>query len=130
MNDQQQQLVNESLETVLRWAEATEGFAVEQAPLLAQEIVRYGIISNAVAIVIALLIALPPVIISWRCGVGNDVWKSEPTSRAVACIVFGLFGFVASIHMLATASNSIPSLIKASLAPRLYILEQISGLLG
>lgn len=42
MNEKAEQLIIDASEKVLAYLEATEGFAVEQAPLLAQEIVRYG----------------------------------------------------------------------------------------
>ena len=43
-----EQLMVDAGEKVLAWLEATEGFAMEHAPLLAQEIVSYFIIATLI----------------------------------------------------------------------------------
>ncbi len=130
MDEKTQELVNQAGQKVLDWAEATENFTIEQAPLLAQEIVRYGILNNSLQL--AFFLVIPPVAIylSYRFGTSKDAWKEDPTPKGTACIVFGSIGFIfTAIGLVVCSKNVVPNLCKALVAPRLYIIEQVSKLL-
>lgn len=126
MNERAQELMNQAGEKVLVYLEATEGFAVEQAPLLAQEIVRYGILNNSLKLAFFLIVPSLVIYLSYRFGVHKDTWQNEPTSRAIACILFGVLGFIlTSTGLIICFKDAVPDLCKALVAPRLYIIEQI-----
>ena len=129
MDERAEELVTQAGEKVLEYLEATEGFAAEQAPLLAQEIVRYGILNNSLQI--AFFVVTVPVLLymAYRFGTGKDVWQHDMTVKAVLCIAFGATGFITlAVGLGVCSSDAIPNLCKALVAPRLYIIEQIGRL--
>lgn len=129
MDEQAQQLVTDAGEKVLAWLDATEGFAIEQAPLLAQEIVRYGIFYNAAMLLIPLVLAVLFGGLSYRAGTAKGTWE-EGSPKAVICVICGVFaGFMALVLIIVGLGKHLPAFFKATLAPRLYILEQIGRLL-
>lgn len=46
MDEKAEELITQAAQKVLDYLEATEGFVADQAPLLAQEIIRYGVWSH------------------------------------------------------------------------------------
>lgn len=126
MNEQAQQLLNEAGEKVLTYLEATEGFAVEQAPLLAQEIVRWGVWWNGGWLLVAYPTAVMLVISAWRFGHMKDAWGDS--------VVYGILslscGVGAFFALLISTAEALPNFIKALIVPHLYIIEQIGGLFG
>lgn len=130
MNDKAEQLIIDAGEKVLAYLEATEEFAVEQAPLLAQEIVRWGVWWHGLAAVGLFTIPLislafmawtiwNPGVRSWANGEDNAPYLFHVVTVVVGISLpfgWGLFHFC--------------EVLKAVIAPRLYIIEQIGGLLG
>ncbi|KKN72108.1 hypothetical protein LCGC14_0413940 [marine sediment metagenome] len=130
MDEKTQELVNSVGQKVLDWAEATESFTVEQAPLLAQEIVRYGILNNLLQLAFFLIVPSIMISLSYRFGTSKDVWQTDPTPKGIACIISGVFGcFFSVIGLVVCSKDAVPNLCKALVAPRLYIIEQISRLM-
>ena len=130
MNEKTQELVNQAGQKVLDWIEATESFTTEQAPLLAQEIVRYGILNNSLQLGFFILVPSLLLYLSYSFAVHKDTWKDEFTPRSVACIIFGVGGFfVGVVGALECSINAVPKLCNALVAPRLYFIEQIGRLL-
>ena len=128
MNEQVQQLVTDAGEKVLAWLDATEGFAIEQAPLLAQEIVRFGLWHHGISAVACLGMVLGSFLFA---GLSFTKRPREFLIKHIdgmgymflTLLLFpiGVGGFLGSEH--------VAEFLKAAIAPRLYILEQIGGLL-
>lgn len=132
MNETAQQLITDAGAKVLEYLEATEGFAVEQAPLLAQEIVRYGIWwHGGLACVFAVSFLMAAVVFLWAIrGTVKNKWTGDgqwcvKDAYIIGCALSGVWMVIGLSVTLAEMS----CLLKALLAPRLYIIEQISGLL-
>lgn len=132
MNEKAEQLITDVGEKVLSYLEATEGFTVEQAPLLAQEIVRYGIWFNGIFTAFFLVVTPLLVWLSYRWGTSGGAWKDTgkwEKSEAL-CLMSGIPGVMGSIVIVMwILPNCMPDLLKAAIAPRLYIIEQIGSLM-
>lgn len=124
MNEKAQELVNQAGEKVLDYLEAGEGFAIEQAPLLAQEIVRYGIWNNTIEIVFWVSLIIIANIVAAK------LWKLPPTkdTREPLGQICSIFFRIGSGIALIPLGVSALVLCKVLVAPRLYIIERISNL--
>ena len=133
-------LTDEMQQTILRWMETGEAFASEQIPLVAQQLVTYGLyealIFGPIQIGLAILCFLPLYRVfqsraqyladpQQHPRIKNLWWDgSEPTVMGfVGIVIGGLFGFIFSMVFL---FETIPTLIKIIFAPNLYILEQMA----
>ena len=126
MNEKAEQLIIDASEKVLAYLEATEGFAVEQAPLLAQEIVARGVWWNGLWLFTGYSMFLVLAALSLHHGRETSDWDG-PTPHSVLSIAFGGCAFFA---FTVSTVRVLPDFVKALVAPRLYIIEQIGGLLG
>lgn len=126
MNEQAQQLITDAGAKVLEYLEATEGFAIEQAPLLAQEILSWGLTLGvagvSISLIITALIWILGLKIKAACKEDNPHWgkDDEAFSFAMMLLVSGL-----PCILLAAGMSTV---LKVLVAPRLYIIEKISTL--
>ncbi len=129
MNEKAEQLIIDASEKVLAYLEATEGFAVEQAPLLAQEIVRYGIWVNTINALFSFAIFSGMwMVVCWAVLNGKfRKWVMDVSDGAIYIGVVALGVF--SVFPLSMGTRAFGIAFKAFIAPRLYIMEQIAGLL-
>ena len=100
-------------------------FVLEQAPPLAREIVAYGRISN----VIGMLVASTFIAICARWFLTKyAAWKEDSGSLdfPAAPLAAGIVGLGASIFWLCCAAE----FAKAVFAPRLFLLQVVTGMLG
>ncbi len=120
------QLGAETLARIGEYVEATENFAVEQAPLLVQEIIQYAVTINSVAAVISGLFVVAGV---WlvRKALVLDEGNTYSSDRAVVYNVVGII--TGSVALLFTVI-SVVSLIKPLMAPRLFLLDYFRALAG
>jgi hypothetical protein len=124
MNEQIAERIVGSLDKVQHYIDSAEGFVLEQAPLVAQEIVLIGRTQAAVTVacfVFASLAFAGMFVYSRKqcrdCGDMSD-WP-------IASFIIGL-GTVASCGMTMLTLNIA---ILPFLAPRLYLLQEVSKLL-
>ena len=121
-------VTTEALTKVMDWAEAAEGFAVDQAPLLAQEIIRLGIVECVLGLSIYVTLVITTALFalySWKRSNGAQTsFKSENWS-----ILMGL-SIVASGGFAITAMAYVGWLLKPLLAPRLYLLQELAKLMS
>ena len=128
MNEQVQQLVTDASEKVLAWLDATEGFAIEQAPLLAQEIVRFGLWQHGIYAVACLGMVLGSFLFA---GLSFTKIPREfliEHTEGAGYIALSLLFTPIVIGGLKGVQH-VTEFLKAAIAPRLYILEQIGELL-
>lgn len=119
-----------SVDKITEWVEAGGDFVAEQAPLIAKEIVAWGIAGAIVRGGIFLSILL---IVQWGCWyvrklidkgrLFNDVGSDDPIR-----FFTWVFQFVSPLLLIGVAVD-IYTLVYIWVAPRLYILEELSRLL-
>ena len=136
MNEDLKARLLSAMDKTTEWVEASEEFVLEQAPLICQEIVRFGMVSSIVTILIALL--LP--ILTWKIGGhlskrvakvldDEDVMEIGTIMTTVATVIFTIISTVILfVGPPQDAGSPITTLIKTTTAPRLYILEQLGRL--
>lgn len=128
MNDEAKELLIESAGKLQEYLDSTEVFVLEQAPLLAQEVVRYGVWVNgsfSIGSAFLSILVLGIWVLYARSRVKNDDWDTNPEIFISAML--SMFIFVPSIVCF---SVTVGSFLKALIAPRLYLLETIGSLLG
>lgn len=137
MDNQIEDLMLEGGEELLSWLRTSGEFAVEQAPLLAEEIVWYGIFYNGSILLFTLVSFVLCVSLSYRMGRHKDAWPEMKHGghnigpRGGFCLGFAAIAFVVAVAFLAGGTTGVlPDFCKALVAPRLYIIEQIAGLAG
>jgi hypothetical protein len=110
-------------EEVLGWLQAGAELVEAQAPLLAQEILRFGLVSEIFGLVLfgatSIAIALYARYAARR--LRNAKLSDWDLAFGLAALCSAFFGIlaVASLH----------GIIKILVAPRLYLLEQLADLL-
>lgn len=125
MNDKVNEQLADLLAFVKAGAEKTTDFAVEQAPLVAREIVAWQFWSALVTVVMAaaLLVAIWTFSLRiWRKATEED--KSDSDSVVMYWIVVLTVSLVLVIPMLL----NFPTVIKSIVAPRLVVIDYIGRL--
>ncbi len=106
-------------------------FGTEQAPMVAQEVLEYGMWSSCATIAILMASGLVLAAFSFACyrfdlGWTDSSFGSEPTNdgpMAIACGIIGaVFIFVAPIFICECSMD----IVKIQTAPRLYIIQELS----
>ena len=125
MNEEMQDLTADTLGKVLEYVEATEGFVIEQAPLLCQEMLAWGFwghIAGACAMAFLLCGLLATAIVVMR---HIDHNESDGTPEFVVCVVW----FLTTMLSVGFMVECFYYVLKICVAPRLYIIEELSKLL-
>ena len=124
MNDELKELATTGLSKALEYIETAESFVIEQAPLLVQEILAYGLVSSCISAGILLTLAV---------GLGYGTYRickaavSDGADDAV-CIL-GLVGGGATIGCTIGLFSDVFTIAKITFAPRLYLLQELKSLL-
>jgi FtsH-binding integral membrane protein len=120
-SDRLANLSADALEHLSEWLQATEAFVAEQAPLVAQEIVRWGMYKAILLMVLcAVLLALVVISTLMMRRLFDDEGDKNGATQFGMIIGTCVAGF--------TLAPGIYNLCYVLTAPRLYILEQISKL--
>ena len=122
MTEELSTLTEQGLAKALAYIEATESFVVEQAPLLVQEVLRYGLFNSlfwvgfwAVAFGGVLYVAVKV----YKMLVADN----EDPFMGVAISIFPGGGCLAGCFI------NLFDAVKILIAPRLYLLERLDSLL-
>lgn len=104
--------------------EKTMDFTVEQAPLVVQDIITWGIVSSliTVALLILLIVVSRFLIKKLVAIVVEGVQEEDKKFAAVA--IWGIYCVLAAIPTTISIQESLTA-AKAYFAPRLYVLEEI-----
>lgn len=134
MDEEAQELVKKAGEKVLAYLESTEGFVAEQAPMLAQEIVRYGIWSNGIVAFTTLGIVVAYILVTRKfIPRAMQMVKDEKEEEIIPFVLmlgFMVFGGIASSFLLYNGIGSMNLAMKAIIAPRYYLLEVIGNIVN
>jgi len=131
MTDQQTtDRLNDALDFLLRSMQETKDFTMEQAPLVAKEIVAWefwGGVSNAVIGVLLVLTSV--IVIKTVYRRTAQAWSGDSDDMVSA--VGGVIVMIVCILVVCGSSvqsvNGTTSAIKASVAPRLVVLDYVRG---
>lgn len=117
------QKLAESVETVLAWMEQGKDFATEQAPLLAQEIIRYEIFLSLFLGGLMLVALLASCWMAWQI---KKRWK-EVYDNDLEPLLFvpAVIGGASFFSVVVNTAH----LIRAIIAPRLVIIDALKDLL-
>ena len=123
MNEVMKGKIIASLEKIASWIEEAEAFAREQAPLIVQEILDYGMAKELIQCLVPFCFFLACgtfVIIALRKGKKLEWYRTgENWAIAAGAVSFvGLFLFIVS-------TVEFVDVLKVYLAPRVYVLEQL-----
>lgn len=143
MDEQIQQKLSsigvEAAQGLLEWTKAANDFAVEQAPMLAQEIVAWGITRGLVLVVVnVLFMAILVAFIAWLYRISFVFWKTrdelDPHIHVVVLSIGWVFVSVFGSILFCTCFGEMcEGVLNASYsytAPRLYIIETLSKMLS
>lgn len=136
-NEQVSEALAEILQFLKDGLESGVEFASEQAPILIQEILSWGIVINTAALLLSLSIPLTALIICWRVRVWLThtcectQWKETIGSDQETAWILGHWVIpVASVMWtVAALSSYMPTILKIMVAPRLYLIEQVRHLI-
>lgn len=118
MSDATKQALEQFVQKMLSGAEQAGEFAVEQAPLLVQEWLRWQVVDNAMALVVFAALAWA----AWRFFRVARRWDDE-AAQVVGCVAA-----VAAVAAGLAALESMFSLVKVLVAPRVVVLEKFMEL--
>jgi membrane-associated HD superfamily phosphohydrolase len=125
MNDQITERIVGSLDKVQQYIESAEGFVLEQAPQVAQEIVLSGRIQAAFTIVVVTLLTL---IVLTFAGICWRVHIKLGCPDDSGWLLLTLISLVVSVCMSMMPITASYSAIIPFFAPRLYLLQEIAKL--
>ena len=124
MSEEIKELATKSLSKALEYIESAGDFVVEQAPLLVQEILAYGLVSN---IVFATIYGAATAILCYTSYRLSKMALAKKVEELVVLVV--LVGGAASITTIICFFDCILHILKIIFAPRLYLLEALKSLL-
>jgi len=119
----------EAIQQAMEWVKQAKDFAVEQAPLLAREIVIAGIARNTAQFLMSIVIIIVIVFCSYKF-VANYKKIDDATDglAALSALVLLIGGSMALLGLSMFAFDCIAGLCTAIFAPRLYVIEQLAQL--
>ena len=124
-----QKLLNDSLGSILEWAKAAGDFVQGQAPLIAQEIITFGRVAAWVQVGFGLLLlvftGLLVFMLQRHIRKHEDMLDCEP----LFVIPGGLVALIGGIGGMALVFDNALIAMKATFAPRLYLIEYVSALI-
>lgn len=123
-------ILNEFLKTLLEGVQQAGAFVKEQLPLVLQEYVKWGVVEGALKFVLLGLATylLLRVAIKWAYAKAREI---DARNNYDDSIGYWLAAIMLSLGAVPTAIQSIMGLMqaaKAAIAPRVYLLEELSKL--
>jgi len=128
MTINKEELTNEAIAKLLDWTSATESFVAEQAPLLAREIINWGIYCGIITFAVLLALLTGIVFFGVFLTKKSKHIEVHVLSALVATEIFALLT-MAFLIVVGTVEAIYPA-FKAYFAPRLYLIEQLSSMVN
>lgn len=125
MKEELQQRLIDSADKIQQWIESTEAFLTEQTPLLVQEVLLYHTFLYGSSMAASLVLF---VILLWSAKkMTQNKKRSEEPEFDFGAFIFVLLGVLASFISFFVF---LVKLTKVLVAPRLFILEYVGGLIS
>jgi len=128
-----EELITYALSGLINTVEKGANFVAEQTPILAQEIILFGIISNAIRVIMGIILLIVAGIcirkIFYYINKSKEENDTQYDNYFPHLLVYGVIGVFSLLIGAVNAFSNIMQLIKASFAPRLYLLEVVQKLL-
>lgn len=121
---------------ILEWlrsgAQSAGDFAITQAPLAAQEFIRWEIVGHGITAGLFLISGIAMLVCGllgfrYLCNAKTD-WEKGPTSNFFIAVAGCFLGFIALVGLLPDGIREAKQSIKAYVAPRVVLIEKISEL--
>jgi len=138
MNEELVSRITASMDTITQWMEQVGSFVAEQAPLVVQEILMWGIVTNSLSIAGTMLVILLFLSIYGTILWNADRWTASATyghgnnrDWTVKYMVQFMPLIIVLPVMLVGCSkvlDHIQQILKIQHAPRLYVMDQLSKL--
>lgn len=125
MNPELEANVNEALDWLQKTGGAVQDFAVEQAPLYCREVVAWEFWSGAVFGGIGLVLMAIGLVALMKFIMWMKEDECEPNGRTVPAFFVTTGCLAVGVAM---ASSNIPKAVKATVAPRMVIVEHLRNL--
>ena len=117
--------VAETLQWLRTTMESGTDFLVDQAPLYAEELLRYGVVANAVWLCVGLIV-LAMCVAAWVAyALACKRYLFSSFDDEMFFITLALLSFAAGIYGVAQVATSADTLIQINTAPRVYIMEHL-----
>lgn len=121
--------IEESWTKIEEYVSSTADFAIEQAPLVAQEIVMFGRVWNSLIVVICMA-AIFGVAIGYikafRYCKKHDSFNWDNDDYCFASVIYGMLSLIVIIPSLIGGFTACKMAVMAWFAPRLYIIEYVT----
>ncbi len=118
-------MMEKTLASLLEIIQETKDFTLEQLPLVAKEIINFGIADSVITIVVCLGALLASYkSIRWGIREGTKEKYGFGPEHGLVCTIGSMTAAIAFLILV----NSTTSLAKCVFAPRLYLIEKVSGL--
>ncbi|WDI44761.1 hypothetical protein [Bremerella sp. P1] len=128
MDEQVKERLVDSLDKVMQWAEGAEEFVLEQAPLVAQEIVAWKFYEGLCwGIVLATVIVAVLTAAAIACWV--IISNSEDSEGKVFAVFPPLFAAFPIVPATVCLAQCVVQSVQACVAPRLVIIDYLSQLM-
>ena len=114
---------------LVSWLSGAKEFISTQAPLLATEIIRWGIIEGTIMIIFCCALFIVAVLLlrwAWNVDLSNGhtgVYDDSEPKRFILLTIFGLFLISSGVMTI----NGTITTTKATFTPRVYLIETITG---
>ncbi len=144
MNNEMSPEMSKQISSILSWLEesarSAQGFAIEQAPLVAQEIIKWELVSSIISLSIITLVCIFLFIFSfWSIKKGKKLQELKVEILKAKGVFFAreevnpytIFGIVAgilsAIILIIGVSIETSDIVKAQTAPRLVIIDYVKS---
>ena len=124
MEELLKELATTGLSKALEYIETAESFVVEQAPLLVQEILMFGLADACLSAFILLVL-----VVGLGYGTYRVVKLAIKDGADEAAFILGLCGGGGAIGCTIGLFQCVFTIAKITFAPRLYLLQELKALL-
>lgn len=130
MTQEQTDITKELFEKALEYAKTTENFVAEQSPLIAQEIIKWGIYYNLFCAILLLVLVIVIGFIFYK--LFPRVKKGFEDEDVFIALGGGLLGFgliIINVVFIFDIFFYGKTFMMAVLTPRLYLIQEITKML-
>jgi hypothetical protein len=117
--------INEAINWLQQTGGSLQNFASEQAPLYCREVVAWEFWSGSIFGGIGVALSVIGLAAAMRFVRWMEEDNGEPNSRTLPSCVIAILGLILGPIL---AGDNIPHAIKATVSPRLVIVEHLTGL--